>query len=235
MSYMNAGSGSVVAALPGEARAGFIRRTYAHVAASIALLAIVEGILLNAGLGPILLSFLGAGTMNYLIYLGLFIGASIVADNWAHSEKSKEMQYLGLGIYIIVQAVILVPAMHLAQLYAPTAIIDAAIATAALVTGLSYVCVTTKKDFSFLGPIIAIASIVAIGLGIAGAFFGFNLGVVFAGAIVLLAAASVLYSTSNILHHYQEHQHVGAALGLFASVALMFRFMLQLFMSFGDD
>lgn len=235
MSYMNAGSGSVVAALPGEARAGFIRRTYAHVAGAIALLAIVEGLILQAGLGQTLLSFLGAGTMNYLIYLGLFIGASIVADKWAHSEKSKEMQYVGLGIYILVQAVILAPAMHLAQLYAPTAIVDAAIATAALVTALSYVCFTTKKDFSFLGPIIAIASIVAIGLCIAGALFGFNLGVVFAGAIVLLAAASVLYSTSNILLHYQEHQHVGAALGLFASVALMFRFMLQLFMSFGDD
>jgi len=235
MSYMNAGSGTVVASLPGEARAGFIRRTYAHVAGSIALLAIVEGLLLQAGLGPKMLSFLGAGTMNYLIYLGLFIGASVVADNWAHSDKSKEMQYVGLGVYILVQALILVPAMHLAQLYAPTAIINAAIATAALVTGLTYVCFTTKKDFSFLGPVLSIGFIVAIGLCIAGALFGFNLGVAFAAVIVLMAGGSVLYSTSNILHHYQEHQHVGAALGLFASVALMFRFMLQIFMSFGDD
>jgi len=235
MSYLNVGSGNVVASLPGEARAGFIRRTYAHVAGALALLAIVEAVLLKAGAGQVLLGFLGAGTMNYLIYLGLFIGASVVADNWAHSEKSREMQYVGLGVYILVQAVILAPAMHLASVYAPNAIVDAGVATAALVTGLSYVCFTTRKDFSFLGPVIAIASIVAIGLCIAGAIFGFDLGIVFAGAIVLLAGASVLYSTSNILHHYQEHQHVGAALGLFASVALMFRFMLQIFMSFGDD
>ena len=235
MSYLNVGSGNVVASLPGEARAGFIRRTYAHVAGALALLAVVEAVLLKAGAGEVLLGFLGAGTMNYLIYLGLFIGASVVADNWAHSEKSREMQYVGLGVYIFVQAVILAPAMHLASVYAPNAIVDAGVATAALVTGLSYVCFTTRKDFSFLGPIIAIASIVAIGLCIAGAIFGFDLGIVFAGAIVLLAGASVLYSTSNILHHYQEHQHVGAALGLFASVALMFRFMLQIFMSFGDD
>ena len=235
MSYLNVASGNVVASLPGEARAGFIRRTYAHVAGALALLAVVEAILLKAGAGQVLLGFLGAGTMNYLIYLGLFIGASVVADNWAHSEKSREMQYVGLGVYIVVQAVILAPAMHLASVYAPNAIVDAGVATAALVTGLTYVCFTTRKDFSFLGPIIAIASIVAIGLCIAGAIFGFDLGIVFAGAIVLLAGASVLYSTSNILHHYQEHQHVGAALGLFASVALMFRFMLQIFMSFGDD
>jgi len=235
MSYLNVGSGNVVASLPGEARAGFIRRTYAHVAGALALLAIVEAFLLKAGAGPVLLSFLGAGTMNYLIYLGLFIGASIVADNWAHSEKSREMQYVGLGVYILVQAIILAPAMHLASTYAPNAIVDAAVATAALVTGLSYVCLTTRKDFSFLGPILSISFIVAIGLCIAGAVFGFDLGIAFAAAIVVLAGASVLYSTSNILHHYQEHQHVGAALGLFASVALMFRFMLQIFMSFGDD
>ena len=235
MSYLNVASGGVVASLPGEARAGFIRRTYAHVAGALLLLAIVEAFLLKAGAGPILLSFLGAGTMNYLIYLGLFIGASVVADNWAHSEKSREMQYLGLGMYVLVQAIILVPAMHLASLYAPNAIYDAAIATAALVTGLSYVCFTTRKDFSFLGPILSIGFFVAIGLCIAGVVFGFDMGVGFAAVIVLMAGGSVLYSTSNILHHYQEHQHVGAALGLFASVALMFRFMLQIFMSFGDD
>ncbi|MBX2848787.1 MAG: Bax inhibitor-1 family protein [Acidiferrobacterales bacterium] len=235
MSYLDVASGSVVANLSGEARAGFIRRTYAHVAGAIVALAIVESILLQAGLGAMLLQYLGAGTMNYLIYLGLFIGASIVADNWAHSDKSRAMQYVGLGLYVVVQAVILAPAMHLASLYAPSAIMDAAIATAALVTGLSYICFTTRKDFSFLGPIVAISLFIAIGLCIAGAIFGFNLGVVFAGAIVVIAAASVLYSTSNILLHYQEHQHVGAALGLFASVALMFRFMLQIFMSFGDD
>lgn len=235
MSYLNVASGDVVASLPGEARAGFIRRTYAHVAGALALLAIVEAVLLKAGAGQVLLSFMGAGTMNFLIYLGLFIGASYVADNWAHSERSREMQYLGLGVYILVQAIILAPAMYLASTYAPNAIVDAGVATAALVTGLSYVCFTTRKDFSFLGPILSIAFIVAIGLIGAGAIFGFDLGIVFAGAIVLLAGGSVLYSTSNIMHHYKEHQHVGAALGLFASVALMFRFMLHIFMSFGDE
>lgn len=235
MSQLNMSSGQVVAALPGEARAGFIRRTYAHVAFSIVALAVVEYFLLSIGAGEVLLKYLGAGTMNYLLYLGLFIGASMVADNWAHSDKSREMQYLGLGLYVVVQAIILAPAMTLAQKYAPNAILDAAIATAALVTALSYVCITTRKDFSFLGPIIAVSSIVAIGLCVAGAIFGFDLGLVFAAGIVILAAAMVLYSTSNILLHYREDQHVGAALGLFASIALMFRFMLQIFMNFGDD
>jgi hypothetical protein len=49
--------------------------------------------------------------------------------------------------------------------------------------------------------------------------------------MVLLAAGSILYETSNIVHHYHPNQHVAAALGLFASVALMFYYILYLLMS----
>jgi len=235
MSYLNVASGDVVASLPGEARAGFIRRTYAHVAGALTLLAISVAVLLKAGVGQLMLSLLGTGTLSFLIVFGLFYGACTIANIWAHSGKSREMQYVGLGLFILAEAIILVPVVYLASLYAPNAIVDAGVATAALVTGLSYVCFTTRKDFSFLGPIISIGICIAIGLVLAGAIFGFDLGIAFAAGVVLLAGGSVLYSTSNILHHYQEHQHVGAALALFASVALMFRFMLQIFMSFGDD
>jgi len=49
--------------------------------------------------------------------------------------------------------------------------------------------------------------------------------------MVGLASASILYDTSNVLRHYSEDSHVAAALELFASVALMFWYVLQLFMS----
>lgn len=235
MSYLDVASGNVVAALPGDAKAGFIRRTYGHVAASLALLAVLEWQMLSLGLGPVALKFLGGGMMNVLMYIGLFIGASYVANNWAHSGKSKEMQYAGLGLFIFAEAIILLPAMYMAQTMSPNAIADAAVTTAALVIGLTYVCFTTRKDFSFLGPIIAIGSFVAIGLCIAAVIFGFDLGLLFSFAIVGLAGAAILYNTSNIMNEYGEHQHVAAALALFASIALMFRFLLHIFMSFGDD
>lgn len=235
MSYLDIASGAVVSDLPGEQKSAFIRRTYGHLALAIAALALVETQLLSMGLGPILLQFLGAGMMNKLLYIGLFIGAGIIADRWARSDHSREMQYAGLGLYVLAEAIILLPLLYLAKMYAPNAIVDAAITTAALVTALTYVAFTTRKDFSFLGPIIAISSIVAIGAVVAGVLFGFNLGLWFSVAIVGLASASLLYSTSNIIHVYQEHQHVAAALGLFASVALMFRFILDIFMHFGDD
>ena len=66
-------------------------------------------------------------------------------------------------------------------------------------------------------------------------FFGMHLGVWFTVAMIAFAAGYILYDTSNVMHHYQPNQHVAASLALFASVALMFWYVLQLFMSFSDD
>ena len=41
----------------------------------------------------------------------------------------------------------------------------------------------------------------------------------------------ILYDTSNVLHHYPEDRYVAGALQLFASVALMFWYVLRIFMS----
>ena len=53
----------------------------------------------------------------------------------------------------------------------------------------------------------------------------------FSGVMVVFAGACVLYHTSNVLHKYQTNQYVAASLALFASVALMFWYILQLIMS----
>ena len=235
MSYMNAGSGAVVSHLAEDARAGFIRRTYAHVAMAVAATAAFVAFLIATGAAPIILSFLGGGMINMLIFMGLFIGAGIAADRIAHSENSVTMHYVALLGYSFVEAIVVTPAIYIAAMYKPAAIWDALLATSALVAGLSWIAFSTKKDFSFMGPFLAIGSLIAMAVIFAGVIFGFSIGLVGIGAIVLLAAGCVLYNTSNIIHHYQEHQHVAAALGLYASIALMFRFILQFFLSFGED
>jgi FtsH-binding integral membrane protein len=60
--------------------------------------------------------------------------------------------------------------------------------------------------------------------------FGFDLGLWFSFALLGLASAYIIYDTSNIMHHYAPHQYVGAALELFASVALLFRVILRIMM-----
>ena len=66
---------------------------------------------------------------------------------------------------------------------------------------------------------------------VGGAIFGFQLGTWFSVAMVGFAGAAILYDTSNVLHHHPEDRYVGAACQLFASVALMFWYILRIFMS----
>ena len=53
--------------------------------------------------------------------------------------------------------------------------------------------------------------------------------------MIAFAGGSVLYTTSNVLHTYREDQHVAASLALFASIALMLWYVIQLLMSLGGD
>lgn len=94
----------------------------------------------------------------------------------------------------------------------------------------------TRKNFAFLGPILNIGGLIALGVIVASMVFGFTLGLVFSGIMIAFAAAAVLYSTSNIIHEYHTEQHVAASLSLFSSVGLLFWYILQFLMSLmGDD
>jgi hypothetical protein len=97
--------------------------------------------------------------------------------------------------------------------------------------GLTAVAFITRKDFSFLRGVLLWAGFGALLLIVAGVIFGFELGTFFSVGMVVFAGAAILYDTSNVLHHYPEDRYVGAALALFASVALMFWYVLRIFMS----
>jgi len=235
MSYLDAATGAVVSELPGEAKAAFIRRTYGHLAVAIAAFALLESQLLKMGLGEQAMALISTSRWSWLIVLGAFMLVGTVADKWARSNYSRELQYAGLGLYIVAEAFIFLPLIYMATRYAPDVLPNAALITGSLVAGLTMVVFTTRKDFSFMGPALAIGGVVAMGIIIASIAFGFSLGMFFSGAMIIFSAGCVLYTTSNILHVYREDQHVAASLSLFASVALMFWYVVQFLMSFGSD
>jgi FtsH-binding integral membrane protein len=107
----------------------------------------------------------------------------------------------------------------------------AAVVTSALVLGLTVIAFTTRKDFTFLGGFLKIGGMVALGAIVASFFLPITLGFWFSVLMVLFAAGSILHSTSNIMYHYRTTQYVAASLSLFASVALLFWYVLRLFMS----
>ena len=156
-----------------------------------------------------------------------------LANSWAASDASKGLQYLGLVLYIIAEAIIFTPLLFVAA-YAtsdPYVIEKAGIVTLGLFLGITATVFLTRTDFSFLGPILAIGGFAALGFIVASAIFGFTLGNVFAFVMVAFAGTAILYQTSNVLHRFRTDQHVAAALVLFASVALLFWYILRIFSS----
>jgi FtsH-binding integral membrane protein len=221
----------IAAEATSSARAAFIRRTYGHLAGAVLAFAAIEMVLLQLpGIEELVLGMAGSKLL-WLVILGAFMGVSWLAQRWAQSDTSVGMQYAGLGLYVAAQAVIFLPLLYLAQMMYPGAIATAGVLTAAVFGGLTLAVFVTRQDFSFLRTFLCVGSLLALGFIVAAALLGFDLGLVFCFALVALACGFILYDTSNVLHHYRTTQHVAAALALFASVALLFWYILRIVMA----
>lgn len=210
-----------------DARERFIVRTYNHLFGAIVLFAVIEIALFKSGLAEVIArAMLGS---SWLLVLGAFVVVSWLASSAANNATSKAAQYGALGGFVLAEAIVFVPLLVLAEHYAPGAIPSAALCTMAGFAGLTAIAFITRKDFSFLGALLRWGGVCAIVLILAGVLFGFQLGTFFSVAMVALAGGAILYDTSNVLHHYPEDRYVGAALQLFASVAMMFWYVLRIF------
>ncbi|AWM41728.1 Inhibitor of apoptosis-promoting Bax1 [Gemmata obscuriglobus] len=242
MSYLVDGYHSEpVAAAPPNVRLAFIRRTYAHLTGAILAFVGIEAVLLESGLGRDIVRsvFMGGGNMAWLGLMVLFVVGGLAAQAMARSRQSIGLQYAGLTLYVLLEVVIFLPILIVATQapqYAGKALpLQAGIVTLAAFAGLTAAVFLSGKDFSFLGPILWVGALLALGLVIAAVIGGFSLGLVFAVAMVALACGFIIYDTSNIIHHYGTDQHVSASLQLFASVALLFWYVLRIFMSVSND
>jgi len=218
-------------ARPSE-RAKFIQRTYTHLAGAVGAFILVEFLLFQTGIAQALTSFLAGSRFMWLAILAGFMLLGWMARGFAANADSPQTQYMGLGIYVVAEAIIFAPLLFIAANFSdPNVIPTAGILTLALFAGLTAIAFITRKDFSFLGGILTIAGFVALGVILCSVIFGFSLGLFFSMFMVVFAAAAILYDTSNVMHHYSTEQHVAASLELFASVALLFWYILQIVMS----
>jgi uncharacterized protein len=219
-------------ALPAQ-RAQFIRKTYLLLAAAILGFIITEAFLFVSGAAEIISTVVfKGGAIGWLIVLGLFMFVSYIARTWATSETSTSTQIFGLVLSVLAEAVIFVPLITIVAIRSddPAALLlKAGIVTLGLFLGITATVFITRSDFSFLGPILAIGGFAALGFIVASLLFGFSLGTVFAFVMVAFAGTAILYETSNVLHRFNTNQHVAAALTLFASIALLFWYILSIF------
>lgn len=211
-------------------KADFYKKTYLHVALSILAFIGVETVLLKIVPDQLIFAMF-AQRYIWLLIIGVFWLASVLATKWSLS-LSKSTQYFGLGFYVLLEAIIFLPLIKIATLYAgPQVIFQAAMLTIAMFAGISAVAFTSKRDFSFLRNIIVIGGFISLGLIVGGMLFGFNLGLWFSVGMVILASATILYQTSKLKDSYSTNQYVGASLQLFASIMLLFWYILSILMS----
>lgn len=221
----------VVSQLTDDVRITFYKKTYTHLAGAVLLFILVETLFFQ--IEPVVNFAISlTGGYSWLLLLGGFMLITNYAERMALRSDDRNMHYLGLLLYVIAEAFIFIPLIFMAMVMADEGgfeiLNQAAILTLSLFTGLSAVVFLTQKDFSFLKSGLTIGFFIALGLIIAGTIFGFNLGLWFSVGMVLLASGSILYQTSNMIHKYQSHQYVAASLGLFASLMLLFWYILSI-------
>lgn len=213
-------------------RVTFYKKTYTHVAAGVLAFIVFEYLLLQSDM---VIEFMLSMLQGYrwLIMLGGFMLVTYYAESTVLRTSNKNVQYMGYLLYIFAEALIFVPLIYIAVAYTDSFMVlnQAAIVTLSLFTGLSAIVFVTKKDFSFLRAGLTVGFFLAIGLILAGTLFGFDLGLWFSAGMCVLAAGSILYQTSNLIHKFSVEDYIPAALGLFASLMLLFWYVLQMFLS----
>ncbi len=210
-------------------RRQFLQKTYAHLFGAIALFVLIEVILFQTG---IIATVAPTLANNWLITLGGFTLVGWFASRFAGGDRPRSQQYLGLGLFVLAEALIFSPLLLVAVYYSDPSVLSSAIVTTLVIfAALSVYVFITKKDFSFLGPFLMIIGIAAL-LAIVGAvIFQVTLGFYFSLAMAVFAGAAVLYDTSKVMRGFRDDQYVAAALQLFSSIALLFYYILSIFIS----
>jgi hypothetical protein len=219
-----------------DARAAFLVKTYLHLAGAVFAFVALETVVFALNLDLLFFRAVGSlGVSGNLVWLGilaLFMVSGFVARRMAMSATSPLMAYGGLALEVVTWAVVFILPLTVAVRFSSPDVLPSAVITTLLVFGgLTGIVFVTRKDFSFMRGILGVASIGAFAVIICSLIFGFQLGIFFMGAMVVLAGGYILYDTSNVLHHFRTDQHVPAALVLFSSLAFLFWYVLQIFMS----
>ena len=222
-------AGRPIVELGVEARSAFMTRVYKHLAVALIGFTLLEMVYFETGIAAAITSWVA--NTSWLLVLGAFMVVGWLASRTAHTAESVSTQYLALAGFVVAESLIFAPLLYLANEMATGVIQSAAAVTLLGAGGLTVVVLKTRRDFSFLRGILMWGGIVALIAIVASVLFGWQLGTWFSVAMIGFAGAAVLYDTSNVLHHYSEDRYVAASLELFASIALMFWYVLRLFMS----
>jgi FtsH-binding integral membrane protein len=223
-------------------RVTFLRKTYAHLGIALLAFAALTGGMMRFATEFSLdfTKFVYRGGWSMLLIMVAFIGVGYLSERLARSESSRALQYLGLALGPIAYALILQPLLWVLMAKFGSGdffalITQATVITLSIFVGLTLTVFLTKKDFSFMRGALVVCTFAALGIIIASIVFGFTLGAVFCGAMILLMAGYILYETSVVMRDFPPTHHVAAALMLFSTVATLFFYVLRLLGALRSD
>lgn len=234
-------------------RVVFLRRTYGLLGVALIAFALLTGGMMRLAPESSLHYSMWAlsSQINWIIVFALFMGVGYAAQKLAASESSRGIQLAGLGLFVLAESLLLQPILWILILrfgnrmalqhgvlmsgQAGAILMQAIVITLAIFLGLTLTVFLTRKDFSFMRGILSIASFAVLGVIIASWLFGFSLGALFCGAVILLMAGYILYQTSLVMNYFPPTAFVAAALMLFSTIATLFWYVLQLLMSLNSS
>lgn len=242
-----------VATLGVSDRVTFLRNTYAHLGVALVAFAAFTAGMMNF-MTETSLKFsswaLTGGRWNWALVLIAFMAVGWFAQKLAMSETSRGLQYVGLGIFVAAESLLLQPMLWVLMIrfgdpsemfaadsatpvlsgQAASILGQAVVITLAIFIGLTLTVFLTKKDFSFMRGALTIGSFAALGVIVASMIFGFHLGAIFSGLVILLMAGYILYQTSLVMSYFPPTGYVAASLMLFSTIATLFWYVLRFLM-----
>lgn len=210
-------------------QSSFLRQTYGHLVLAVVAFIALEYFFSVSGIYDVLAPLMAR---NWLIVIGGFMLLGFVTSYFTRRASTPSMQYVEMAVTVVLQAVIFIPLLAYAVRFTDqTVLANAAMVTLAVFGLMSAIVAYSGKDFSFLGPFLGVIGIGALIAIVGAVLFQVTLGFYFAIGMAVFAATVVLYETSKVIHQYGPGQHIAAATGLFASVALLFYYVLNAFIS----
>ncbi len=228
----------IVSEAPASDRVAFFKRTYLHVAGAFAAFGALLYYFFQSGLALSIMRGFGSvmgsmGGFGILVVMLMFWGGTYVAQKLAENRASRQSQYLGLGLYVVLEALIFIPLIVMVGLKThgnpSEVLVPACAVTAALVIGLTVAVFTMGIDFSFLRVAIVIGSFCALGVILVSIFTNSDLGNWFSIIMILLMATVILYQTQVIKDSCETDQHVLAAFILFSAFVTLLFYVIRLF------
>lgn len=207
-----------------------LRNTYALLAMTLLFSAITAGISMAIGLPQ------GMALVFSLVALGLIW---FVLPRTANSGAGIAVVFAFTGLLGASLGPML--SYYLAMANGGALVMQALGGTALVFFALSAYVLTTRKDFSFLGGFLFVGLVVAIigaiGVAIAGFFFGVDVSLVsvgISGLIVLLMSGFILYDTSRIVNG-GETNYIMATTALYLDIYNLFTSLLHILGFMSDD